>query len=88
MKIDKSTSRIIFCCKSIKLAEPRPKLLSPERPPNAPRPNGVALTSADCAIPRIPNYNSNKKYLASMSKCMPINHLGQSCLIAASEPVN
>ena len=53
---DVNTSRIIFCCKSMKFAEPKPKLLSPERPPSGPRPNGVALTSADCASPGTLNY--------------------------------
>ena len=56
-----TTSRIIFCCKSMKLAEPRPRLLSPESPPIAPRPNGVAVTSAACVSPRTAaNYNNNR----------------------------
>jgi len=46
----------------MKFAEPRPKLLSPERPPSGPRPNGVALTSADCASPGIANYNNNNTF--------------------------
>ena len=56
------TSLCILCCRSMKFADPKPRLLSPDKPPSPPRPKGEAPMFAWGCCVRC-TLNSSKLYI-------------------------